>query len=147
MAGEVTMGVEMAHSKLKEQLTLIRESQLGKSITRQLSGYENTLSSMVKDFETRGRDARDKSWKRIQALGKDLNRRRGSLENTVGKLLNEEAKRLNRRVSDLLTYLKSVANSEKLAVRSNGAPERIPRARPRASSTTTRKRRSTRKKH
>lgn len=81
-------------------------------LTQQLGTYEKKLSVLVKDFDLKGREARERSRKKLDRLVVQLKYTRGKVEKRINTLVNLESKKLNKRVNELVSYLTQVARQE-----------------------------------
>jgi len=81
-------------------------------LTQQISSYEKRISHLVKDFDLKGREARERSRKQLNEVLGQLKRTRSKVEKKVTDLVQVEAKRLNKRVSDLMAYISKISKQE-----------------------------------
>ncbi len=133
----------MPQPKLKLDLKKLAESELAQSLSRHLNSYEVRVKRLVKDFDVKSREARDKGQKQLDKFAGQLKRTRTGLEKRVSTLYHHESQRLNQGVNELFNYLKSIAKSEKLIARAPSSPKKKSRAN--ASDTSTAKKSSTKK--
>lgn len=105
----------MLQEKLKSDLKRLADTPFAHNLTKQFSAYEDRVREVVHGLELKSREARAQSLKRIDEFTDQLKKTRGQVEKKVSTLLNEEGKRLNAKVTELLNYLKSMARDEKLA--------------------------------
>ena len=103
--------------KLKLDLKRLANSALANNLSKHLNEYESKVKEMVHGFDLKSRYAREKSRKRLDEFAKQLKKTRGDLEKRVSTLVNQEGVRLNKRVTELFNYLKSVAGNEKIGLR------------------------------
>jgi len=105
-------------------------------LTQHLGTYEKRLSTLVKDFDLKGRSARERSRKKLDKLVVQLRQTRGKVEKRINTLVNAESKKLNKRVNELVSYLTQVARQEdrKMAA-SGGRAKKNTGSRRKASST------------
>jgi hypothetical protein len=121
-------------NKLTGDLRKLANSQVVVPLTQQLGVYEKRAKDLVKELDLRSRDARDKSKARLDEFLVQLKKTRTEVESKVRALFEEESKRLNARVNDLLETLRAVAQSD-------SSPKTA--AAPKASATTKRKKAGT----
>ncbi len=93
----------------------LRNSDWLQGVSKQWTGYEKRLKSVVQDLDLKSRDARDKSRKQLDAFAHQLQKTRVDVEKKVTHLINYEAGRINQGFNELVTYLKSLSLNEKLA--------------------------------
>lgn len=105
-------------TKLKLDLKRLANSALATNLSRHLKDYEAKVKKVVHGFDLKSRDARAKSKKQLDQFAVQLKKTRGQIEKKVVTLAQEEGERLNKRVVELVNYLKSVAGNEKIASRS-----------------------------
>lgn len=89
-------------------------------VSKQVATYEKRLRVLVNDLDLKSREAREKSKQRLDEFQTQVKRTRSDVEKRVVTLVNEEAVRLNKHFADVLSYLKSLANREKLNLTSKG---------------------------
>ncbi|MSP18921.1 MAG: hypothetical protein EXR74_05060 [Bdellovibrionales bacterium] len=82
------------------------------SLTRQITTYEKRVSSLVKGFDIKGREARKRSRKQLDKVLVQLKQTRANVEKRVSQLVSLEGKKLNKRVNELVSYLKVVSRKE-----------------------------------
>ncbi len=105
----------MLQGKWKADIKKLTNSPLVGNLTKQFNVYEDRVRRFVRDIDLRSREARVTSKKRIDIFTSQLKERRFEVEKKVTRLLNDEGKRLNGRVNELVGYLKSLAQLEKEA--------------------------------
>jgi peptidoglycan hydrolase CwlO-like protein len=81
-------------------------------LTQQVSTYEKRISDLVKDFDLKGREARERSRKQLNQVLGQLKHTRAKLEKKVTQLVQVEALRLNKRVTHLMAYVSKVSKQE-----------------------------------
>lgn len=96
---------------LKTQLPKEASEALGK-FTHQLSGYEEKVRGLVKDFDVKSQKARETSRERLDQFAKQVKKTRNNVEKKVVGLVTEERERLQLKVNDLVEYLRRVAKVE-----------------------------------
>ena len=89
-------------------------SRLVQGVSKQVNTYEKKVRGLVKDLDLRTRDAREKSQKQLDKFAVQVKKTRSQLETRLVEVVNQEAVRLNKGFSELVTYLKSLANNETL---------------------------------
>lgn len=115
----------MLQTRLKTDLKRLTNSPVVGNLSKQFSAYEEKVRRFVRDFDLKSREARDTGRRRLDEFTTQLRHRRGEVEKKMTRLLNEEGKRLNQRVGELVNYLKSLAKNEKLKVKGKStAPKR-----------------------
>ena len=92
----------MTTNKLTKDLRKLANSQVFVPLTKQLNAYEKKARGLVKEFDLRSREARDKSKARLDDFLVQLKKTRTEVESKVRSLFEEESKRINTRVNDLL---------------------------------------------
>lgn len=111
----------MAASKFKFDLQTLKElkSQLPKEATQalgkfthQLSGYEERVREIVKEFDEKSQKAKETSRERLDQFAKQLKKTRTTVEKKVVNLVSLERDRLQLKVNDLVDYLRRVAKVE-----------------------------------
>jgi hypothetical protein len=105
----------MVKEKLNLDLKKLSKSHLLENLSQHLNGYEKRVRSLVRDFDLRSRDAREKSREQLDRFADRLREARGNVETKVAAVLNQEGQRLNKGVQELLNYLKTASKSEKLS--------------------------------
>jgi hypothetical protein len=116
----------MTQPKLKLDLKKLSKSELVENLSRHLSAYEDRWKKVLRDFDVKSRDARDRSREQWDKFSRQLKDRRVELEKRVTNTFQVESKRLSRQINqganELFNYLKSIAKNEKLTARaaSNG---------------------------
>jgi len=127
----------MLQDILKADLKKIANSTVVSNLSKQFNQYEHRVKKFVNEFDLRSREARDRSRQQIDQFTTQLQKTRKQVEKRVTQVIEKEGKRLNGRATELFNYLKSVAKSEKLALKAaaNGK-KAAPKARTRAASTT-----------
>jgi len=98
--------------KLTEDLKKLANSQVVVPLTKQLNAYEKKARGLVKEFDLRTQDAREKGKARFDELLVQLKKTRSDVETKVRALVEEESKRLNGRIAELFETLRSVAQTE-----------------------------------
>lgn len=93
-------------------------------LTEQLNTYEKRVSTLVKNFDLKSRDARERSRQQLDKVLGQLKQTRAKVETKVTRLVNQEGKKLNKKVNDLMIYLNAVARKEKQAVNMGGRAKR-----------------------
>jgi len=81
-------------------------------LSQQLSTYEKKVTNLVKEFDLKGRQAKERSRKKLDKLVVQLKATRGKVEKRINHLVSAESKKLNRRVNDLVSYLTQVSRQE-----------------------------------
>jgi hypothetical protein len=89
-------------SKLKIDLKRLADSALANNLSKHLNEYEAKVKEMVRDFDLKSREARDKSRERLDRFLAQLKQTRGDLEKKVTDIAHVEGERLNKRVSELV---------------------------------------------
>jgi hypothetical protein len=105
----------MAQKNLPKQLVDIKgllKSQWVSGLSKHLNAYEKKVKELVHELDLKSRDARDKSRKQLDQFTLQLKKTRTEVEKKVLTIVNQESHRLNKGLSELVTYLKSVAKSE-----------------------------------
>lgn len=102
-------------SKLKIDLKQLFTSQQVENLSKHLTTYEKRVKELVKELDLKSRDARDKSKERLAHFTSQVRKTSTDIEKNVKDLLNQEGKVLNQKVTELVTYLKSLASNEKKA--------------------------------
>ena len=119
--------------KLKRELKKISDSLPEKiaqgsdllgNFSKQLTQYEKKAMNLVKDIESKGREARTMGQKKLDKLMNQLQTTRTTVEKRVGSLVEIEKKRINSGVNDLLNYLKSTAKNEKITPKKMASPKK-----------------------
>ena len=82
------------------------------SLTRQITTYEKRVSSLVKGFDVKGREARKRSRKQLDKVLVQLKQTRANVEKKITQLVSLEGKKINKRVNELVGYLKVVSRKE-----------------------------------
>ena len=83
-------------------------------LTEQLNTYEKRVSTLVKNFDLKGREARQRSREQLDKVVGQLKETRGKVEKKVTQLVSLEGKKLNKRVNELVNYLNAMAKKEGL---------------------------------
>lgn len=109
-------------NKLKKTLNQLPDrfpkgAELLKHFSEQLQGYEAQLKELVGEFDSKSREARDKSQAKLDNVLDQVKKSRSEIEKRVAKLVDTERKRLNANLSDFVTFLKSVSKKEKAPAR------------------------------
>lgn len=104
-------------------------------LTRQITTYEKRVSSLVKGFDLKGREARKRSRKQLDKVLVQLKQTRANVEKKVTQLVNVEGKKLNKRVNELVSYLKVVSRKEARTSATVGRAKTVTRAKRPASRT------------
>lgn len=99
-------------SDLKNQLPKEATQALGK-FTHQLSGYEERVRDLVKEFDEKSQHARETSKERLELFTKQLKKTRTTVEKKVVNLVSEERERIQGRMNNLVDYLRRVAKVER----------------------------------
>lgn len=102
----------MATHKLTEDLKKLANSQVVVPLTKQLNAYEKKARGLMKEFDLRSKDAREKGKARFDELLVQLKKTRTDVETKVRALIEEESKRLNGRVQELFETLRSVGQTD-----------------------------------
>lgn len=98
-------------SNLGSQLPKSASSMLGR-FSDQLNGYEKRVRGIVKEIDVKSRDAREKSAQRLDRFAQHVKKTRNNVEKRVVSLVNTEGKRLNKRVNELVDYLRGISVAE-----------------------------------
>lgn len=106
-------------SRIRSDLKRWASSDFVRGLSRQFSDYEVRVKEVVRDFDLRSRDAREKSRDQIEKFAKQLKKTRAKVEGQVNTLLSTEGHKLNGRVRQVFNYLKTIAQNEKLNGSSN----------------------------
>lgn len=96
-------------NKLTSDLKKLANSHWVLPLTKQLNTYEVKAKALVKEFDLKSRDARDKSKARLDEILGQLKKTRGEVETKVRTVFEEESKRLNARVTELFGTLRTLA--------------------------------------
>jgi len=99
------------------------ESKWNDSVSKQLNIYEKKVKDLVKDLDLKSRDAREKSREQLDAFTHQVKKTRTDLEKRIVTLVNQETKRLNVGLNELVSYLKSLSHSEKTQAAAKAAPK------------------------
>lgn len=75
--------------------------------------YEKKVKSLVKEIDLKSRDAREKSKDQLDKFTEKLKNRKSDLEKRVVGLVNVEAEKLNKGLTELVSYLKTLSHEEK----------------------------------
>lgn len=102
----------MTTNKLTEDLKKLANAQVFIPLTKQLNVYEKKARGLIKEFDLRSREARDKSRARLDDFLVQLKKTRTEVESKVRSLYEEESKRINARVNDLLETIRTVAQPD-----------------------------------
>ncbi|NBX92596.1 MAG: hypothetical protein EBQ85_05110 [Proteobacteria bacterium] len=94
--------------KLPQEATVLVEE-----VSAQLSQHEKKVRAFVKDVDLKGRKAKEKSRKQVDAVAKQIRRTRKEIEGRVKHLVELESEKLNKRVNQFLNKLLSAAQAEK----------------------------------
>ncbi len=113
----------MVTHKLTEDLKKLANSQVVVPLTKQLNVYEKKARGLVKEFDLRTQDAREKGKARFDELLVQLKKTRSEVETKVRALVEEESKRLNGRITELFETLRAVAQTESPAPEKQAAPK------------------------
>ena len=81
-------------------------------LTQQVNTYEKRVSALVKDFDLKGREARERSRKQLDKVLVQLKQTRSKVEKKVTQLIQAEGKRLNKRVNELVSYVAQMSRQE-----------------------------------
>jgi DNA anti-recombination protein RmuC len=108
----------MLEKRLKEELNKLSQSQLGQVFREQLKNYEVKVKDVVKDLNSKSKEAREKGRKQLEKLTVQLNTSRTGLEKKVLQLVNQETKKLNKSCQELFNYIEKLTE-EKSEVREN----------------------------
>jgi flagellar motor component MotA len=108
----------MLEKRLKEELKKLSQSQLGQVFREQLKNYEVKVKDVVKDLNSKSKEAREKGRKQLEKLTVQLNTSRTGLEKKVLQLVNQETKKLNKSCQELFSYIEKLTE-EKSEVREN----------------------------
>jgi hypothetical protein len=127
------------NQKLTEDLKKLANSQVVEPLTKQLNVYEKKAKDLVKEFDLRSREARDKSKARLDEFFVQLKKTRTEVEAKVRTVFEEESKRLNTRVNDLLESLRTVAQVDTPKAAPAQAPKAASASKPARKKTSTRK--------
>ena len=100
-------------SQLKLDFNKLANNPKLTHFTQQLNGYENRVASFVKDFDIKSREARERSRHQLDKFLRQIKRTRSEVEKKVATLVNQEGKKLNKRINELFSYLKTLAQKEK----------------------------------
>lgn len=130
------VGVVMLKQKINLDLKKLSKNQLLENLSQHLNGYEKRVRTLVKDFDLRSRDAREKSKHQLDLFAERLREARGNVETKVAAVLNQEGQRLNKGVQELLNYLKTASKSEKLSAKVVAPKKRSTKAVQRAKKST-----------
>jgi len=101
-------------SKIKSDLKRWANSDFVRNLSRHFSDYEVRVKEVVRDFDLRSRDAREKSRQQIDKIAEQIKRTRSKVEEKVSTILNSEGQRLNGRVKQVFNYIRAIAQSEKI---------------------------------
>ncbi len=99
-------------SNLKVDFTKWAKHPAINQLTQQLSTYEKKVATLVKGFDLKGREARERSHQQLNKVVGQLKQTRTKVEKKITHLVNLEGKRLNKQVNKLVTYLTQVARQE-----------------------------------
>ena len=102
----------MIQKRLKDDLAKLLNSPMVASLTKRLDFYEARVQQVLRELDLRSQEARRKSRKQVEKFAGQLGKARVEVEKRVGEVLEREAKKLNNRAMDLVTYLKAVALTE-----------------------------------
>ena len=75
------------------------------NFTKQLNGYEKRVKSLVGDLEVRKEEARNIGKAKLERLVDQIRTTRTQVEKTVTHLVEDEKKKLNGRLEELLGFL------------------------------------------
>jgi hypothetical protein len=81
-------------------------------LTKQITTYEKRVSTLVKDFDLKGREARERSRKKLDKVLGHLKQTRSKVEKKVTHLVTLEGKKLNKKVNELLDYVNQMSRQE-----------------------------------
>lgn len=81
-------------------------------LTQQVNAYEKRVSTLVKDFDLKGREARERSRKQLNKVLVQLKQTRAKVEKRVTQLIQTEGKRLNKRVTELMNNVAKMSRQE-----------------------------------
>jgi hypothetical protein len=81
-------------------------------LTKQITTYEKRVSTLVKDFDLKGREARERSRKKLDKVLGHLKQTRSKVEKKVTHLVTLEGKKLNKKVNELLNYVNQISRQE-----------------------------------
>lgn len=107
----------MAQRNLMVDLKGILQSEFVSGISKQLNVYEKKVKELVKDLNLRSVEAREKSRQQLDLFAEQIKKTRDEVEKKVVTVVNLETQRLNKGVTDLVSYLKTVAKHEKTAAK------------------------------
>lgn len=102
----------MVQERLKSDWKKIAASPWMATLSKQFNYYEGKVKSLVHEFDLKSQVARIKGKKQINKFSAQLKKTRKEVEKKVTKLLNEEGHLINDKVSELVDYLKSMAQEE-----------------------------------
>jgi hypothetical protein len=105
----------MAESKIKAELSRLANSPFVGNISKQISVYETRVKRLVSDFDSRSRNARERSKRHLDQLSTQLKKTRGDVEKRITTLWKHEGTRLNKSVNELVTYIKAMTKKEAAA--------------------------------
>jgi hypothetical protein len=112
-------------------------------LTQQISNYEKKVSTLVKDFDLKSKEARERSRKQLDKVLVQLKETRSKVEKKVTDLVNMEGEKLNKRVNELVTYMNQIARKESQSMaNSAGRAKNTGRTKKAARKTTTRARKT-----
>lgn len=102
----------MGNRNLKIDLKQLLKSDVVNNLTQHLNGYETKVRKLVEELNLKSLEARTKSKKQLDHFSEQIKKTRSDVERKVLTIVNQEAHRLNRRLTDLVDYLDTVAKKE-----------------------------------
>ena len=112
----------MTQPKLKLDLKNLSKKELVENLSKHLTAYEERWKQLMKEFDVKSRDARERSRTQWERFSKQIRDRRSELEKRVTDLFQQETQKLSRQINqganELFNYLKSIAKNEKLEAKS-----------------------------
>ena len=81
-------------------------------LTQQVTTYEKRVAGLVKDFDLKSREARERSRKQLDKVLVQLKQTRAKVEKRVTQLVQLESKKLNKRVNELVAYVSKISRQE-----------------------------------
>lgn len=101
----------MVPEKVKAELKRFLSSKQVEEISKQLDVYEKRVREAVRQFDVKGREAKEKGQEHLDKFAAQLKRTGHQLEKQFKAFVNTEGKALNRGLNELFTYFRGINGS------------------------------------